>query len=315
MSRHHHHDDERGGHRLFLALAIVLLVMAIEIVGGLASGSMALLSDAGHMATDAFALGMSALAIWIGKRPPDARHTYGYRHWEVLAALVNGMVLAGVVAAIVVNALGRIVSPRPVAGNLMTLVAFIGLLANLAMFRVLLPVRHTTTNLRSAFLHVLADGLSSVGVMIAGIVILTTGWMLADPFISLAIAVLIAWQVARLIADSVRQLLAGAPRHLDAHAVASAIRSVPHVTEVHDLHLTMPSPQIVLTAHVVLDVQTLKEGIATCAAIRAMLHGRYHIHHATIQIDDPSTLNPDVSAKLFCMEDEPHTKPASQDEP
>lgn len=311
MSRHH--PDERGGRRLFLALAIVLVVMAVEIVGGLVSGSMALLSDAGHMATDALALGMSALAIRIGRRPPDARHTYGYRRWEVLAALANGVVLAGVVAAIILSALSRIVSPRPVAGDVMTFVAFIGLLANCAMFGILLPFRHATTNLRSAFLHVFADGLSSVGVIVAGIVILTTGWTLADPLIALAIAALVIWQVARLIADSIHQLLAGAPRHLDVYAIASAIRSVPHVTEVHDLHLTMPPPQIVLTVHVVLDVQMLKEGIAACAAIRQMLHSRYHIHHATIQIDDPSTLNPDVSKKLFCMEDEPHTKPAPKD--
>ncbi len=301
---HHAHEREQGGRRLLLSLLVVVVIMLVEIIGGILSGSLALQSDAGHMAVDAIALAIGVLAIRFGKRPPDAKRTYGYRRSEILATLANGVLLIFILGYIVSEAVKRFQHPQPILTGVMLLTAAVGLIANLASFWLLFRVRNSTHNIRAAFLHVISDGVSSVGVIGAGLVIRFTGWTLMDPIMSCGIAFLILLQVKRLITESVHILLDGSPSHLDVRDVAAAICTVPGVKNVHDLHITTQTTyQYVLTGHVVLDEQSLVSALVIVAQVRSLLHDRYDIHHATIEIDTDAT-SAGVQDRLYC-ENEP----------
>ncbi|MGH2399218.1 MAG: cation diffusion facilitator family transporter, partial [bacterium] len=249
----HRHADHRriDDRRLLWALIITVAVLVVEVVGGIISGSLALLADAGHMGSDVAALGLSLFAIWFVSRPATAEKTFGFYRVEILAALANGATLMLVAGLIFAEAYQRLLNPSPVRGGLMLVIAGTGLLANIATAIILSRTRRSDLNLRSAFLHVIGDLLGSAATILASVVILLTGWTPADPIISALIAVLIVASAWRLMRESLNVLLEGAPRGMRSEDVTRAIRAVAGVEDLHDLHVwSITSDFPVLTSHI-----------------------------------------------------------------
>lgn len=258
--------------------------MLAEVIGGLLTGSLALLADAGHMLSDVASLGLSLFAMWIARRPGPPQRTYGYYRAEILAALVNGSALVVVAIFIFKEACERFTDPPPVAGAAMLAIAAGGLGVNLAGLWILHEHREAGLNVRGAWLHVLSDALGSVGAMTAGVLIWAFGWMWADPLISVVIAGLVVYSAWRLLAETVAVLMEAAPRGIDVDEVREAMSAVPGVLEVHDLHVwTITSGLESLSAHVV--ASEAADDHQVLSALRRMLHDRFGIHHITIQIE------------------------------
>ncbi|MGC4113446.1 MAG: cation diffusion facilitator family transporter [Myxococcales bacterium] len=286
---HGHLGRGRGGERqkdrrrLLGTLVLTLAMMVFEAIGGWASGSLALLSDAGHMLTDAAALLLAALALWFAGRPADLKRTYGFFRLEILSALVNGLTLIGIALLIGWEAYQRITSPQPIKAGLMLVVAVVGLAVNLAGLALL--SRSKNMNVRAAFLHVLGDALSSVGVIAAGAVAFFTGWTLLDPILSIAIALIIAFGAVSLLRQAVHVLLEAVPEHIDLVEVFGAMKSVAGVAEVHDLHVWTISHSLhALSAHLVCNA-TVQDRDELLTAARTVLRERFGIDHATLQIE------------------------------
>jgi cobalt-zinc-cadmium efflux system protein len=262
----------------------VLLYMAAEIAGGLLTGSLALLADAAHMASDAAALGLALFAIWFARRPSGARHTYGYLRTEILAALANGAALVAVSLIVLGEAWQRLRAPVEVAGMPMTVVAAGGLLVNLASLALLHDRRADSLNLSAAWLHVLSDTLGSLQAVLAGLLIYFLGWRWADPVASIVIALLVIASAWGIVKESVAVLMESAPSHLDVDEVRDAILAIEGVSGVHDLHVwTITSGLHALSAHV--DVREGFEPAALLAEIRGGLHARFGLDHLTIQLE------------------------------
>jgi len=253
----------------------------VEAIGGWLAGSLALLSDAGHMATDAAALGLALFAQWIARRPPSPRASYGYARAEVLAAFVNALALLLLVAFIVVEAIARIAHPAPVGGGMVLVIAALGLAIN-GVIAWMLARAPSSTGAHSALLHVISDALGSVAALVAGAVILTTGWTPIDPLLSLLTAMLILRSTWRLLARTTGVLMEGVPSHLDYEAIGSALSQIRGVASVHDLHVWHMSAQhAALSAHVAIDDG--REWLRILADARVMLAERFHIDHVTLQ--------------------------------
>jgi cobalt-zinc-cadmium efflux system protein len=285
------HDGDAHDHQLpadastLRALAAALALTGgfaiVEAVGGWLAGSLALLSDAGHMATDAAALGLALFAQWVARRPPSPRASYGYARAEVLAAFVNALALLLLVGFIVFEAIRRIAHPVPVAGATVLGIAAIGLAINLGTAWMLSRAAYSTSA-HSALLHVLSDALGSVAAIVAGVVILTTGWMPIDPLLSLLTAVLILRSTWRLLARTTGVLMEGVPAHLDYHEIGTALSRLPGVTGVHDLHVWhMSALHAALSAHV--GIEDGPQWPRILADARVMLAARFHIDHVTLQ--------------------------------
>jgi len=269
-----------------LALALTGLIFLAEVAGGLWTGSLALLADAGHVFMDAFALGLSYLALRAAQWPPDERHTYGYHRLQILAALINGGSLLIIAFEILREAWQRWQQPRPIAAGPMLLIAVIGLIVNLLVARLLHEHDHDDVNTRSAFLHVLGDALASVGVIGAGIVIFFTGWTWLDPLISVVIAVLILLSSWRLLKETLHILDEGVPAGMSSTQIQTAIGSVPGVKAIHDLHVWTIGPgYVALSAHVLLDDQTLSATDRPMREIKQLLREQFGIEHTTIQLE------------------------------
>jgi cobalt-zinc-cadmium efflux system protein len=259
--------------------------MVLEIVVGLLSRSLALLADAGHMATDAAALGMSLLAAWIASQPATRTKTYGFYRTEILAAFLNGLTLWLVVVWIVYQAIQRFLHPPVVQAPMMLVAAVIGLIANLGCSWILRPSQGQSLNQRSAYLHVLADAVGSVSVIGAALVIWLTGWNIADPIASVLVCLVILWGSWNLITQSVNILLEGSPPHIDVVKVMRAMQEVPGVKRVHDIHIwTITSGMEAMSGHVV--VHDLLEGRRVLDGINVLLRDQFGIHHTTIQVED-----------------------------
>lgn len=274
----HHHAD--AGPRLICALLLTLSFAAVEAVAGFWSGSLALLGDAGHMVTDSASLGLAAFAVWLARRPPSRRHTYGLGRVETLAALLNVLFMVLVVVGICVAAIRRFLEPASINGEAVTLVALIGLLINIGVAWLLMHGEQTM-NTRGALLHVLGDLLGSVAALVAGAVIMYTGWLPIDPLLSLLICLLVLGSSLRLLRDVLRALLEGVPTHLSLERIGQALAAVPGVSSVHDLHIwTLSSNRVALSAHLV--VETLAAWPEVLAAAQ---HELIHqgIWHATLQ--------------------------------
>ncbi len=279
-------DTRKIEGRFVTALALTALILIVEVAGGVVTHSLALLSDAAHVLLDMLALGMSYVALRLAARPADDRHTYGYHRFEVLAALANGSLLLLMSFGIFREALRRLNAPEPVLAGPMLVVALIGLAVNLVVMRVLGDHDHDDLNVRSAWLHVLGDMLSSVGVIAAGLIILLTGWTLADPLVSMLIGLVILVGTGRVLRQALHILLEGTPEGLSPGQVTRTMREVPGVSEVHDLHIWTVSPgYIALSAHVVLDERSFPEAQDVQSGLRQMLAGRFSIHHTTIQVE------------------------------
>jgi cobalt-zinc-cadmium efflux system protein len=238
--------------RLGWVLALTAGFLVVELVGGWLSGSLALLADAGHMATDVAALTLATIGARIAQRRAHAAYRFGNLRWEVLAAMVNGLVLVGVAIAISLEALGRLRTPHEIDAVLFGIVATAGLVVNLVSLRVLHGHHHHDLNVRGAYLHIMGDVLGSVGAVTAAVVIQFTGWLPADPIISGLISLLILGSAWRLIKESGSILLDRVPPHVSVAGVEERLRTLPEVDRVHDVHVwTVTSGLVAMSAHVV----------------------------------------------------------------
>jgi cobalt-zinc-cadmium efflux system protein len=257
--------------------------MVVEAIGGWLSGSLALLADAGHMLTDAGALGLSLLSAWISLRPATDSKTYGYQRWEILAALINGAALFGIAAWVILEAFHRIRHPEPIRAELFLIVAAGGLLVNLVSLRILHGIRHGNLNARGAYLHVMGDALGSIGALTAAAVILLTGWTLADPIISVALALFILVGAWRLLRESTDVLLESVPGHVSMTEVQRRMLGVAGVTAVHDLHVwTVTSGMVAMSGHAI--VPDLTSHPEVLEGIRVEM-AQLGIAHVTIQLE------------------------------
>jgi cobalt-zinc-cadmium efflux system protein len=275
----------RGGSNLKRALALTVVILLVEFAGGLASHSLALLSDAGHVLTDVFALGLAWFAMEQSKRPADQRRSYGYQRVSLLAALLNSVTLVVIVLAIGFEALRRLAAPEPVQGGLVTATALVGVAINVF---VILSLRGDTRNLnlRAALVHVAGDMAASAGVVVAGLVILFTGWLYIDPLLSLVIAGLIAWGAWGIIRETVNLLMEGTPPEIDLVAVTAEIARTDLVTSVHDLHVwALSSEETALSCHVVVGGGELADAEHVVRDLEKRLCARFEIGHTTIQVE------------------------------
>jgi cobalt-zinc-cadmium efflux system protein len=253
----------------------------VEAVAGWWSGSLALLSDAGHMVTDASALLIAALAAFIARRGPSSKHSYGLGRAQLVAALLNGLFMLAVVAGIVLQAISRFADPVAVQGATVMAVASLGLLLNIVVARMLSHEGHDL-NVRAALLHVVGDLLGSLAALLSGAVIWTTGWLAVDPALSLLIALLIVFSSLKLVREAFHGLMEGVPLHLSLDEIRAAMTEVEGVSSVHDLHVwSLSAERVALSAHVV--TRTLESWPETLRRLQAMLAERYAIEHVTLQ--------------------------------
>lgn len=283
--------------RFLWSLALTGLILLAEAAGGLWTGSLALLSDAAHVFMDVFALGLSFIALRLSALPADDRHTYGYHRLEVLAALANGATLIVVALGIFGEAWERWLAPGPVKSGEMLAIAVIGLAVNLVVAFVLGGHAHRDgedghgahaedVNLKSAWLHVVGDALSSLGVIAAAVVMGLTGWYWVDPLTSVLIGVIILLGSGRVLKNALHILVEGAPEHLSLRSVGEALTTAPGVVDVHDLHVwSLCAGHVALSAHVVLPDQPLTGSEAVMAELKARLRQRFGIEHTTIQFE------------------------------
>jgi cobalt-zinc-cadmium efflux system protein len=293
MADHHHghsHQHAHGQHGhghgsmsgvLGLALALTLGYAIVELVAGTVFKSLALVSDAGHMFSDALALGLAWFAAWVSARPAGSRHTYGLARAEVLAAFVNGVALLLVVVFIAVESIRRLMQPQDVDGLGVMVVAFVGLVLNLAVV-LILSRGERSLNLRAAMLHVTSDVVGSVAALIAGAVIYFTGWKPIDPILSIVIALLILASTIGLLREALHVLMEGVPRSVKLEEVGKAIARITGVRSVHDLHIwNISSGRVALSAH--LDVDDLSRWPTMLNEARHVLEERFGIDHVTLQ--------------------------------
>jgi cobalt-zinc-cadmium efflux system protein len=285
---HEHNDRRTAAARsrplLVTTLALTAAFLVVELVAALWTGSLALLADAGHMLTDVGGLGLALFASWIASRPPTPAKTYGYYRAEILAAVVNALVLFVVAGGILVEAYQRVRTPAEVLGGPMLAVAFVGLVVNAVCAWLLHHDAAASLNVRAAYLEVLSDAVSSVAVIVAAAVVLTTGWTVADPLASGAIALFIVPRTWRLLRQAVNILLEGTPAHLELGEIEEAITRVSGVRRVHDLHVwTLTSGREAMSAHVV--VGDVRESDRLLEELHALLHSRFGIDHTTIQLE------------------------------
>jgi cobalt-zinc-cadmium efflux system protein len=267
-----------------VVLGLTLAFTAVEIVGGLLTGSLALLADAVHMLSDNLALALALFAVWLAGRPSTPERSFGYQRAEILAALANGVILVVLAIWIFIAAWGRLMDPPEVLAGWMAVVAVIGLAVNLVAAAILARAGHDTLNMRAAFRHVIADALGSAGVLAAALVILFTGWRYADPLAGALIAVAVLASSWSLLRDSVNILLEGAPKGIDPRELGRRLAEAPGVVEVHDLHVwTITSGFPSLSAHVL--VARDDDCHARRRELEELLLREYGIEHTTLQVE------------------------------
>ena len=284
-----HDDGIRGASRRSLTSALVLIVgyMFAEVIGGLLSGSLALLADAGHMLSDAASIGLALVALHFAARPASARHTFGYRRLEILAALANALTLWFIAAWVAFEAYERFQTVPDVAGRTILIIGTLGLVVNVAAAWILHRSAKESLNIEGAFAHVMADLLGSVGVVISGLCVWAFGWTIVDPILSVIICILILASTWRLLRKVINILLQGVPEHLDLHRVCRELEEVSGVQKIHDIHVwNLASGYDVLTAHVLVqpavsanDFEDLKDQLCEIAT------NRFNIRHVTLQIE------------------------------
>jgi cobalt-zinc-cadmium efflux system protein len=282
----HDHDHARVESRRALATALVLTASytVVEVVGGFYAGSLALLADAVHMLSDNVALGLALVAAWLAAKPATSERTFGYKRAEVLAALANGVLLVALAIWIFVEAVMRLRDPGEVLGGWMLAIALVGMGVNVAAGLVLYRARSRSLNVEAAFRHVFADLLGSLGVAIAAIVIIATGWVEADPLVSILIGLLVLGSTWTILRDSTAILLESTPRGIDADALGRRLASAPGVVEVHDLHVwTITSGFAALSAHVL--VRPGEDCHGRRRELERLLHDEFGIEHTTLQVD------------------------------
>ncbi len=292
----HHHDGKEDGdqhghqHRLQrkfrFAVVLTVFVLGIEIVGGILSNSLALLSDAAHVFSDSLSLIMSWLAIYLSTRPATSSRTYGYHRTEVFAAFINGVSLIAISGWIFYEATHRFMEPEPVKSKEMLVVATIGFIANMVIVWLFHGEGHKSLNVRSAVLHVIGDALASVGVIVGGVVMYWTGWFIVDPILSGGIGIIILIGAFRVTKEAVHILLEASPKHADAHKVAACINAIDSVKDVHDMHIwSLCSNYLALSTHVSIDEDASRSSHELRQEINDKLETQFGIFHTTIQIE------------------------------
>ena len=304
----HAHDHRSASRRsLSFALALIMVYMVVEVVGGLISGSLALLADAGHMLTDGAAIGLALLAIWVSGRPASIEQTFGFHRTEILAAMLNALSLWLISALIFFEASRRLNDDLQVDGGLMLGVGAVGLLVNLAAAWALHRSSGESLNVEGAFLHVVADLLGSVAVVAGGILVLAFEWDIADPIFGIVIGVLILASSLRLLWKVVHVLMEGTPSHLDLHHLCQRLEELEGVTGVHDIHAwTITTGYDALSAHVTADPTVMQDPNPVLQALRDIASSEFGIGHVTIQLED---------SKDGCVEDHHIEHPAVHDSP
>jgi cobalt-zinc-cadmium efflux system protein len=287
---HHHHDHTHGANKktLLMAFFIIVTYMVVEFIGGLITNSLALLSDAGHMLSDAISLGIAVLAFQLSERAANYEKTYGYKRFEILAAAFNGITLLIISIFIIIEAVQRFTQPPEIATTGMLTISTIGLLVNIIVAVVMFRGGDTEENLnmRGAYLHVISDMLGSIGAILAALLIMFFGWRWADPVASIIVAVLILRSGFYVTKDALQILMEGTPRDIDLIDIIQTIEKVPGIKSIHDLHVwTITSGQIALSCHAVVDMNiTIEDGQRILDEVE---HELIHkgIHHITIQME------------------------------
>jgi cobalt-zinc-cadmium efflux system protein len=300
---HHAHAPGRangkarfGSGALLAGLSLTVAFALVELVSGWLFGSLALMSDSGHMFSDATALAIAVVASRIALRPAGSRHTYGFARAEIVAAFLNGLLLLAIVVVISVEAVRRLQNPQPVSGAGVMVVAALGLAVNFAVLYLLGRGEHNL-NTRAATLHVIGDLMGSVAALTAGAVIYVTGWQPIDPLLSIVIAVLILVSTVRMLREALHVLMEGVPVEIDLADVGNAIAELEGVRSVHDLHIwTIASGQVALSAH--MDVDTLESWPALLENVRRLVRTRYGIDHVTLQPETVGGINADQKALI-----------------
>jgi cobalt-zinc-cadmium efflux system protein len=296
--------------RVRLALVLTALVLVVEVVGGFWAHSLALLSDAGHVVTDLVALMLTTFALSQVKRPASARRTFGYQRVGILVALLNAVLLGAIVLGIVIEAVRRLQNPAAVQGGLMAAAAVVGLVVSLLIARTLQPMSRDLT-VRSALVHVWGDAWAAGGIIIAGLLIAATGWLAIDPLLSIAIAALIAWSAWRVLSAAVDILMESTPPDLQPDSVVTAVKRVPGVRDLHDLHIwSLGAQSRAMSAHLLIDDQRVAQAQDILAEVREVLAHEFEIEHTTIQFESLVCRPGDV----FCVQPEghPHTDDAHE---
>ena len=286
---HHHAENAQeteSSRGLLINLFIVIVVMAVEVIGGLLANSLALLGDAGHMLVDALAIGLSLFALSLARRPATTARTYGFHRAEIMAAFINGAVLIIVTVFIFYEAYQRFLKPPEIKSGLMLIIALIGLAANLVGIWFLRKTRHVSLNIRAAFLHILGDTISSISVVAAAIVITLTGWTYADPILAIIIGIIILYGAIQLVLESSDILLEAAPKSIDANEVIKSIKGVEGVNDIHDLHIwTITSGIYALSTHLSIEDRMLSRTRQIIDSVNKELAERYNIRHTTLQVE------------------------------
>jgi len=278
MAHTHSHSHSKI---LWIALSIILIYACIEALTGLQAGSLALLGDAGHMISDALALGIAAFAAWIAKKPASKTHSYGMGRAEVLAAWVSSLILFIISLFIIVEAIERIHSPIKVNGVTVMIIAFFGMIINLIV-AALLSKAERTINIRAALLHVLSDLLGSFSALVAGAVVYFTGWFPIDPILSILIGILIIISSFRILRESMRILMEGVPVHINLETVSAKLLMVDGVLKIHDLHIwTLSSGSVAISAHI--NIHEISSWEIILKKLTKILEDDFHIHHVTLQ--------------------------------
>ncbi len=284
MGAGHHHEHGDTERRLGLTFTITMVVLALELAGGYISNSLALLSDAGHVFTDALALGLSLAAARFSRRPQDSKATYGYHRVGILAAVINGLSLLVIAVVIFVESYRRFLTPPEVDLSVMMPVAALGFAANLLMIRVL-GSKHEDLNVRSAWLHVMGDTLSSAGVLVSGAVLYFTGWRYADPMASVLIGMVIITGGARVVWEALEIFLDLVPRGYDIEEIAATVVDVEGVRGVHHLHMrSLVHKRVLFSAHVCVEDQTISQAEGIRMEITRVL-AEMGIDHVTLQLE------------------------------
>lgn len=284
LNYHGQLKNNKNKNALKWAFIFITIFMIVEVVGGLVTNSLALLSDAGHMFTDSLSLGFSLFALIIGQKEANSKKTYGYRRFEIFAALVNGMTLIGLAIIIIIEAIERFTKPPEIASTGMLIVAIIGLIVNISVAFILNRGNENNLNVKSAFLHVLGDILGSIGAITAALLILFFDWNLADPIASIMVAIIISFSGFRVVRESFNIFMEAAPKDLPTDIIKVKLLEIEEVEEVTDLHLwliTSDYPSI--TCHLIVG-QNVDEQTAL-RKIQKLLHDEFSLHHMTIQIE------------------------------
>jgi len=280
----HSHSHLQG--KFGLAVGLTSAILIVEIVGGVLTNSLALLSDGAHVFADIFALVLSWVAVYLSTLPATNKRTYGYHRTEVFAAFINGSSLVVITAWIFYESIDRILHPEPVKSLAMLIVAIIGLVVNLIVALIFIKESHDNLNVKSAFLHVIGDAMSSAGVIIGGIIMKLTSWYLIDPILSFIIGFVILFSAFRLTKEALHILLEGTPKNIQTDDVSNEIKKLNFVKDVHDLHIwSIRSDYTALSAHVLVDVQSIRAMQNTLSSINNLLKQKFGISHTTIQLE------------------------------